>query len=324
MLVRGYFACAVLAALAAPLIATAQGFPSKPVRIIVPLEPGGAVDIAARNLSPRMQEFLGQPVIIENRSGAARQIGTLSVARAAPDGYTILFTIGSAHVLSLFSYKNLPYHPIRDFTPITSVADTIVAISARLDFPAGNVREMIDYAKRSPGKVSYGHTGRGGFAHLSMEQIRLLAGIDITDIPFKGGGPMAINLVGGQLDTGVLPLASVMSQLRAGKIKALAILGTQRFKGLPDVPAVSEQVPGFEMLVGSGTWVYGPAGMQPAVVARLHDALAKAIRSPEVSQKIEAGGEIPNGELPAEMAAEIESVAKIGAKLMKLAGVQPE
>jgi tripartite-type tricarboxylate transporter receptor subunit TctC len=324
MLVRGYITRVALAALAAPLIAAAQSFPSKPVRIIVPLEPGGAIDIAARNLSPRIQEFLGQPVIIENRSGAARQIGTLAVARAAPDGYTILFTIGSAHVLSLFAYKNLPYHPISDFTPITSVADTIVAVSARLGFPAGNMREMIEYAKRNPGKVSYGHTGRGGFAHLSMEQIRLLSAIDIVDVPFKGGGPMTINLVGGQIDTGVLPLATVMAQVKAGKVKVLAILGTKRFRGLPDVPAVSEHVPRFEMLVGSGTWVFGPAGMQPAVVARLHDAIAKAVRSPEVSQKIEAGGEIPNGESPAEMAAEIKSVAEIGARLMKLAGVQPE
>lgn len=324
MLVRGYIARVALAALAAPLVAAAQNFPAKPVRIIVPLEPGGAIDIAARNLSPRMQEFLGQPVIIENRSGAARQIGTQAVARAAPDGYTILFTIGSAHVLSMFSYKNLPYHPINDFTPITSVADTIVAISARPGFPAGNVRDMIDYAKRNPGKVSYGHTGRGGFAHLSMEQIRVLSGLNIIDVPFKGGGPMTINLVGGQIDTGVLPLATVMAQVKAGKIKVLGIMDTKRFKGLPDVPAVSEQVPGFEMLVGSGTWVFGPAGMQPAVVARLHDAIARAVRSPEVSQKIEAGGEIPNGESPAEMAAEIKSVAEIGARLMKLAGVQPE
>ncbi|OGA96106.1 MAG: hypothetical protein A3G27_09790, partial [Betaproteobacteria bacterium RIFCSPLOWO2_12_FULL_66_14] len=214
-----------LAWLAAPLLAIAQAFPSKPVRIVVPLEPGGAVDIAARRLAPKLQEALGQPIIVENRGGAAGQIGTQVVAKAAPDGYTILFTIGGAHVLSMLAYKNLPYHPVRDFTPITSVADTLLAISARVNFPAGNVREMIDYAKRNPGKVSYGHTGVGGVTHLAMEQIRALSGTELISVPFKGGGPLAQNLSGGQIDMSVQPLAPVMAQVKAGKVKVLGILG---------------------------------------------------------------------------------------------------
>ncbi|MCC6473898.1 MAG: tripartite tricarboxylate transporter substrate binding protein [Burkholderiales bacterium] len=318
--------CALLAAtiLAAPILAAAQAFPTKPVRVVVPLEPGGAVDIAARNLQPRMQEFLGQPILIENRGGAAGQIGTQAVARAAPDGYTILFTIGGAHVLSMFAYKNLPYHPVKDFTPITSIADTVLAISARASFPAGSVREMIEYARRNPGKVSYGHTGVGGVTHLGMEQIRALSGIDIINVPFKGGGPLTTNLVGGQIDMGVLPLAPVMPHVKAGKVKVLAILGKRRFRGMPDVPAATEQVPGFENLEGTGTWVFGPAGMQPAVVTRLQEAVARAVHSPEIAAKLEAGGQIPNGETPAAMAAEIQSVVEVGARLMKLAGVKPE
>ena len=305
------------------LAAVAQSFPSKPVRVIVPLEPGGAVDIAARRLAPKMQEALGQPIVIENRGGAAGQIGTQLVARAAADGYTILFTIGGAHVLSMFAYKGLPYHPVKDFTPITSVADSTLAISARVNFPANSLREMIDYAKRNPGKVSYGHTGAGGVTHLAMEQIRALSGTELISVPFKGGGPLATNLVGGQIDMSVQPLAPVMAQLKAGKIKVLGILGNKRFPGLPDVPAVSEVLPGFEVLGGTGTWVYGPAGMQPAVVDRLRDAIAGAVHSPEIAKQFVAEGQMPNGGTPAALAAQIQSVVEVGSRLMKLAGVQP-
>jgi tripartite-type tricarboxylate transporter receptor subunit TctC len=319
---RAALGAAILAGIA--FSAAAQPFPSKPVRIVVPLEPGGAVDIAARMIVPRMQEILGQPVVIENRGGAAGQIGTQVVARSAPDGYTILLTIGSAHVLSMFAYKNLPYHPVRDFTPITSAADTVLAISASAAFPPNSIDEMVDYAKKNPGKASYGHTGIGGATHLAMEQIALLSGIKLINVPFKGGGPLTVNMVGGQLDMGVLPLAPVLPQVKTGKVKVLAILGTKRFSSLPQIPAVAEAVPAFQMLEGTGTWVFGPAGMQPAVVIRLQEAIAKAVHSPEVKEKLLAGGQIANGETPAELAAQIKAVADLGEKMMKAAWVEPE
>jgi tripartite-type tricarboxylate transporter receptor subunit TctC len=306
------------------LCAHAQTFPSKPIRIVVPLEPGGSVDIAARNVVPGMQESLGQPIVIENRGGAAGQIGTAAVAKAAPDGYTILFTIGSAHVLSLFAYKNLPYNPIRDFTPITAVVDTILGISASSAFAPNSLREMIEYAKANPGKVSYGHTGVGGGTHLAMEQIAQLSGIQLINVPFKGGGPMTTNLVGGQLDMGVLPLAPVMPQVKAGKIKVLAILGVKRFAGLPQVPAVPEVVQNFQMMEGTGTWAFGPAGVPGPIATRLQEAISKAVHAPAVAAKLEAGGQLPNGMLPAELAVQVGRVAALGEKLMKAAGVEPE
>jgi tripartite-type tricarboxylate transporter receptor subunit TctC len=157
-----------------------------------------------------------------------------------------------------------------------------------------------------------------------MEQIRALSGTELISVPFKGGGPLAANLSGGQIDMSVQPLAPVMAQVKAGKVKVLAILGKKRFAGLPDVRAVAEDVPGFEMLEGTGTWAFGPAGMQPAVLARLRDAIAAAVHSPDNAKQFLAGGQIPNGGTSAALAAEIRAVAELGARLMKLAGVQPE
>jgi tripartite-type tricarboxylate transporter receptor subunit TctC len=245
------------------------------------------------------------------------------VARSAPDGYTILFTVG-AHNLFMIAFKDLPFHPIKDFTPITVVSDTGMGISAGASFPPNNLKEAIDYAKGNPGKVSYGHTGVGGISHLAMEQIRHLTGTDLQHVPFKGGGPLTVSLVGGQLQMGVLPLASVMNQVKAGKIKVLAVLDSKRFAGLPDVMSVNEAVPNFEMLEGSGCWAFGPAGMPAAIVNRLHAAIVKALAFPEVRAKIESGGQTPNGEPPAAAAAKAKTIAELGGRLAKLAGVEPE
>lgn len=317
--------CLVAAlALASPLSCPAQSYPVKPIRMIVPVEPGGSVDIAARSIAPRMTESLGQPVIVENRSGAAGQIGTAHVARSAPDGYTVLVAIGAAHALSLYAYKTLPYHPVNDFTPITVIADTILGVWGAGNFPPATLRQVIDYAKANPAKVSYGHTGVGGITHLAMEQINQLAGTDFQHIPYKGGAPIGVNLLSGQLQMAAVPLAILLPQMRAGKVKLLAVLAAKRYQGLPDVPIVSEIVPGFEMLEATGNWVLGPAGMPGPVVSRLHESIAKAVFSPEVKEKLEAGGQIPSGQSPAALAAQFKATMELAGRLMKLAGVQPE
>jgi tripartite-type tricarboxylate transporter receptor subunit TctC len=314
-------AAAAVVYVALPQAALAQPFPSKPIRIIVPIEPGGSVDMATRTVAPRMSEDLGQPVIVENRSGAGGQIGAQFVARSAPDGHTIMFNIGAAHILTLYAYKNPPFHAVKDFTPITILVDTVLAIGAGTDFPPNNLKEAIEYTKRNPGKVSYGHTGVGGLTHLLMEQIRVLSGTDMQHVPFKGGGPLMINLVGGQLQMGMLPVVLVVKQKKA---KVLAIVDNKRYPVLPDVMAVSEAVPNFELLEGGGIWVFGPAGMSSPIVNRLHAAIVKALAAPEVRAKLEPGGQIPNGEAPAVLAAKVKSMADIAGRLMKLAGVEPE
>jgi tripartite-type tricarboxylate transporter receptor subunit TctC len=303
---------------------TAQAFPTKPIRMVVPVEPGGSVDIASRTIAPRMTEFLGQPIIVENRSGAGGQIGAQHVARAAPDGHTILVTVGAAHALAPFAYKSLPYHPVNDFSPITVVADTILCIAAGASFPPNSLREAIEHAKRNPRTVSYGHTGVGGITHLSMEQINQLAGTDFQHIPFKGGAPLTVNLVSGQLQMGAIPLTTVLPQMRAGKMKVLAILNVKRFAGLPDMPTVGEVLPGFQMLEATGTWVFGPAGVPAPIVSRLQESIARAVNSPEVREKLEGGGQIPNGMPPAALAALLKTTMELGGRLMKAANVQPE
>ncbi len=315
---------AVLAGMAGPPPGFAQAYPSRPIRVVVPYEPGGAIDITARAAAPGMSEDLGQPVVVENRGGADGHIGAQQVARAAPDGYTIMFTIGGGHILSMFSYKDLPYHPVRDFTPITAAADSVLCIAAAPSFPPGSLTELVDYARRYPGKVSYGTTGIGGLTHLAMEQIRMLTGTDMEHGPYKGGSPLTVNLLSGQLALGVLPLAPLMQQARSGKVKVLAVFLPKRFRLMPDIPTVVESLPAFRLLEGSGVWVYGPAGMAKPVVQRLNGAIVKTLNRAEVRDKLESLGELVVGNAPEAFAAQIAAAVDFDASLVKAAGVQPQ
>ena len=314
----------LLASFAASPAAFTQTYPAKPIRIVVPYEPGGAIDITARAAAPKMSEELGQPVIVENHGGADGHIGAQQVARAAPDGYTIMFTIGGAHILSMFVYKNMPYHPVKDFTPITAAADSVLCIAATPSFPPSSLTELVDYAKRYPGKVSYGTTGVGGLTHLAMEQIKMLTGTDLVHVPYKGGSPLTVNLLSGQLAIGVLPLAPLMQQARSGKVKVLAVFLSKRFRRMPEVPTVIESLPGFRLLQGSGVWVYGPAGMPEPVVQRVNSAIVKALNVPEVRDRLEGLGELVVGNTPAAFAAQISGAVEFDARLVKLVGIEPQ
>jgi tripartite-type tricarboxylate transporter receptor subunit TctC len=322
-LVRLLMCAAGASCIAAPQAVNSQAFPVKPIRIIVPYDPGGAVDIMARAVVPKMTEDLGQPVIVENRAGAAGQIGSQQVARSAPDGYTILFTIGGTHILSLFNTKNLPYHPLKDFTPITAAAVSVICIAASASFAPGSVKAMIDYARRNPGKLSYGSSGIGSDTHLGMEQIRLLTGIDMVHVPYKGGGPLMVALVSGQLEVGALPLAVVMPQVRVGKVKVLGVFLPKPFPPMPDVSTVSDAVPNYVNLEAF-TAVFGPAGLQQPVLGRLHGAIVKALYVPEVREKLDVAGQLILGNTPEEFAAQIRRALDLATKLVKAVGIQPE
>ena len=314
---------ALLACAVAASAANAQSFPVKPLRIVVPYEPGGAVDLATRDIAPKASEDLGQPFVIENRGGAGGQIGGLQVARAAPDGYTFMFTIGTTHALSKFASKNLPYDPIRDFTPIIGPAETVLSIAASAAFAPNSIRELIDYAKANPGKISYGTTAVGGSTHLAMEEIARFIGTSWVHVPFKGGGPITVNLVGNQLPLAALPLAPIMSQVKAGKIKVLAVFGAKRFAELPNVPTVNEAVPQYEHLEG-GIWVLGPAGMPRPAVQRLNAAIHKAVLDPVTRVKLEARGQIISPSSPEEFAAQFQKANELAAVMVKRIGFQPE
>ena len=307
---------------ALPLAAVAQSFPSKPVRIVVPYEPGGAVDILARAVSPKMSEDFGQPVVIENRGGAGGRIGADIVARSSPDGYTFMLTVGATHILNMFTQKNLPYHPIKDFTPITSAADTVLSVAAAASFPVSSIKELIEHAKRNP--VAYGTTSVGGLTHLTMEQVQMLSGVKMTHVPYKGGGPLSTNLVGGQIPLAAMPLAALMPHIRTGKVKVLAIVLSRRYGGLPDVPTLAESVPGFQNLDASGTWAFGPAGLPAPIVQRIRSALVAALYVPETRSKIESGGQIVVGNSTREFTEQIARLADFGGKLVKAIGFKPQ
>ena len=307
----------------ATLAASAQGWPDKPIRLISAYPPGGAADLVARAISPRMRDSLGQPAVVEHRAGAGGQIGAQIVATAAPDGYAFLVTVGPAHLLSKFTSKSLHYDPVKDFTPITAATTTILCIAANPAFPPGNVAELIEYAKRSPGKALFGTTAIGGEAHLSMEYIASLGGISMTHVPYKGGGPATADLVGGHIPMLVLPISTVIEQVRKGSVKVLGVLYTQRFQGLPQVATIGETLPAFS---SSGSWiaVYAPPHLPAAIANRFHAYIAETLNEPAMRDKLSAVGQVVVANTPQEFGEQIERSMDLYAKLVPLANLKPE
>jgi tripartite-type tricarboxylate transporter receptor subunit TctC len=318
-----YGLCVAIACISPPHAAFSQTYPSKPVRVVVAYPPGGAADLLARVLQPHMRDALGQQLVVENRAGAGGQIGAQHVASSAPDGYTIMTTVGPAHLLARFTAKKLAYDPVKDFTPITSGIASVLCIAANPAFPPNTVTELVTYAKRNPGKVSFGTTAIGGESHLSMELIKSITGASMTHVPYKGGGPATSDLVGNHIPLLVLPVSTVMEHVHKGRAKVIGILSQKRFPGLPQVGTVSEALPAFS---SSGSWiaVYGPAGIPQPIVLRLHGAISRVLNSAEVRERLEASGQFVVANTPQQFAEQIERAMELYAKLVKLAGIQPE
>jgi tripartite-type tricarboxylate transporter receptor subunit TctC len=299
----------------------AQTYPDKPIRFVVAYPPGGAADLLARLLQPKMRDTLGQPVVIEHRGGAGGQIGAQAVSTSAPDGYTIMSTVGPAHLLSKFTAKSLPYDPVRDFTPVTAGIATVLGVAANAAFPPNDVAELIAFAKKNPGKVSFGTTAVGGEAHLSMEYISALGGVQMTHVPYKGGGPAATDLVGGHIPLLVLPVSTVMEHVRKGSVKILGVAYPKRLSILPQVPTIGEKLPAFS---SNGSWiaVYGPAKLPAPIANRLHAVMAQALS--EQREKVESQGLFVIASTPREFAQQIDGSMDLYAKLVKAANIQPE
>jgi tripartite-type tricarboxylate transporter receptor subunit TctC len=309
---------------AAPVVSSAQTYPEKPIRVIVPYEPGGVADVLARIAAPGLGAALGQTILVENRSGASGQIGAQLVARSAPDGYTLMSTNGGTHILALFAFKSIPYHPVRDFTPVTAATEAVLSVAASAAFPPNTMGELIEYAKRNPDKVSYGAAGIGGLPHLAMEQVNLLAGTRMMHVNYKGGAPIALNLVSGQLDLGVLPVSTLGQQLRAGKVKILAMFSSKRSPSLPGIPTAAEVIAGYRPLEGSGVWIFGPANLPAPLLSRISAALVKVLNSTEVREKLEATGQQVVANSPAEFSAQIAGFTELAGRLFKAAKIEPE
>ena len=280
--------------------AFSQAYPSRPVRIVVPLSPGGFADTPARMLAPRLSEQLGRQFFVENKPGAGGTIGADFVAKSPPDGYTLLLT-GTPHVISAHLYKKLPYDALKDFTPIALIASGPYALVVNPQkVPAGSVRELVALAKSQPGKIDYASSGNGSAQHLVSALFNSMAGIDLNHVPYKGSGPAMQDLVSGQVKVSFAGIPNVLSHVRAGRLRLLAVSTPKRWSELPDVPTAAEAgVPGYEATL----WLNlaAPVNTPQEILQRLHAETAKALQDPELQKQFRAAGVEATGMAPQEL-----------------------
>ena len=300
--------------------ALAQAFPSKPIRFIVGFPPGGATDTVTRAVAPKMSEALGQPVLVENNGGASGMIASQMVARSAPDGHTILLNTTGGHLIRPFVEKNTPLDPLKDFTPITQLIESVFAIAANPVTGPKSLEDMVEQARRNPGKLAYGTAGLGTETHLLMETIGQIIKGPMQVVPYKGGGPAVNDLLGGQIPLVTQPVVTFLQHARAGKVRILAVILPKRWEGLPDVPTVTEIIPGFVKPSG-GAGVWGPAKIPPAIALRLQSAMAFALKDPAVSEGLKAQGQIPVGSTPTEFAEALRQGSLLFEQMVKAAGL---
>jgi tripartite-type tricarboxylate transporter receptor subunit TctC len=301
--------------------AYSQTYPAKPIRMIMAV--GGGAEVVIRLVGQRLTETMGQPVVIEVQSGAGGAIGAEMVARSAADGYTLLVAAPSSQIVRLFVTKNTPYDPIRDFTAVARLVDTVVCIMASASAPVNSLNELIDYAKRNPGKLSYGSSGYGTGQQISFEMFKKLTSVDIVHVPYKSGAQALTALVSDQvpLSTGIL--ATAMPYLKTAKLKVLALIREKRYAGAPEIPIVGELVPEFEAMA-SWMGTFGPAGMQAPLVRRLNGEINKAMNVPEIRSKSEEIGFVVGTSAPEEFAAEVKHDYVAIGNMIKAVGIQPE
>ena len=297
----------------------AQPYPSKLMRIVVPYAAGGAVDALARIISAKLQENVGQPVIVENRPGAGGNLGADLVAKAPPDGTTILQNT-NGQAISPAIYRTLPFDVLKDFIPVTQLVGTSTVLVANPKVPARTVKELIALARKNPGKLNYGMTGVGNSLHLTMEMLKRAAGIDIQAIPYRGDALMNPALIAGEVDVAIVPIGTIVPLIEGGQLRALAVNSATRSPVLPNVPTVSEDaIPGFEASGWQGWFV--PAKTPPEVVNAIAREVAKIIADPDTQRRLRAIGNDPVGSTPEVFAAKFrEDVAKF-AKVIKEAGI---
>jgi tripartite-type tricarboxylate transporter receptor subunit TctC len=286
-------AVTMLLVLAGSVSAQGQGYPTKPIRFVVPFAPGGGTDYLARLIALKLSDSLGQPVIVDNRPGAGGVLGADIVAKSPPDGYTIL--LGSPGSLSVNpNLTKTPYDPLRDFSPLSLATLSPFAIAANIAVPANTVKEVIALAKSKPGALNYGHAGIGSTGHFSGEHFRMLTGINIVHVPFKGSAPASTALLSGETQLSFENLPVLLPLAHSGKLKILGVGSTTRSALAPEVPAIAESVPGYESVTAFG--VLAPAKLPAAIVKRLNDELLKALTEPKVSEQLAARGmqSVPN------------------------------
>jgi len=310
----------LLATLAAASVAAAQDWPARPIHLVVPYAPGGPVDLSARLIAPKLQQALGQPVIVENKPGAGGNIGAEAVAKSAPDGYTLVMGAIATHAINPALYPKLPYDPVRDFRHVALLVQVPNVLVVNNELPARSVPELIALAKRQPGKLDFGSGSTGSTGHLAGELFKQMTGTYMVHIPYKGSAPAVLDLLAGRIQLMFDNLASALPNIQAGKVRALAVTTLKRSSFVPDLPTLDESgLKGFDMTTWWG--LMAPARTPHAAVERLAAEAAKALHSPDVRERWKAmGSELPAVRTPAEFTAFIERERKLYAELVKRSG----
>jgi tripartite-type tricarboxylate transporter receptor subunit TctC len=302
-------------------VAQAPAYPVKSVRLLVPSSPGGGTDILARVLAQKMSETFGQQFVVENRPGAGQVIGIEAVARSAPDGYTLLMA-ASAIVINEVLYAKPPYDTLRDFAPVTLGASLPNILVVHPALPVKSVRELIVLAKTRAGQLNYSSAGSGTSPHLSMELFRLMAGITLTHIPYKGSGPATVDLLAGQVQLSMPNVLTALPHIKGGKLRGLGVTSGKRATGLPDIPAIAETLPGYEAIQWYG--ILAPAGTTRDIVGKLQAEIARILVLPEVKDRLAADGADAVGSRPDEFAAYIRAELAKWGKVVKTGGIKLE
>jgi tripartite-type tricarboxylate transporter receptor subunit TctC len=308
----------VAALLSAPL--QAQDYPSKPIRLIVSFPPGGSSDLIARAIAPRMSERLGQPVLVENRPGAGGNIGVDAVAKSAPDGYTIGLAAAGALSTNISLYPNMPFHPEKDLAPVSLLAMIPFFLVAHPSQPPA-LKAVLENAKAKPSSIAYGYGGNGSTMHMAGELLNMLAGVKLQGVPYKGSGPVAADVLAGQVPLGVVDVPSAIAHVRAGKMRALAVSTKRRISAAPEVPTFDEAgVPGYEAIGWFG--IVAPAATPADIVNRLNREIAAALAVPEIRERALAAGAEPQSSTPQEFAALIRDETRKWAQVIRTAEIK--
>jgi tripartite-type tricarboxylate transporter receptor subunit TctC len=317
--IHGLAICVALAAMASAGMSFAQKYPDKPVRLVVGFPPGGAGDILARMAAQPLYVALREQVVVDNRGGAGGLVATEIVAHAAPDGYTLMFA-SIPHVINPFLYKKVDYDPVKDFDAVVQFVAAPLLLASNVNVAAKSVRELIALAKAKPGQINYGSGGSGSSSHLAMELFKSMAGVDLTHIPYKGTGPMFAELIGGQLSVTIASAVPLIPQVKAGKLRGLAVTGAKRAAAMPELPTIAETVAGYEVINWFG--IAAPRGTPKAAIARINAEMNLALKTAALISLLGAQGAEPAGGTPDEFAALIQrDLAKWG-KVVRASGAR--
>jgi tripartite-type tricarboxylate transporter receptor subunit TctC len=301
--------------------ADAQTYPSKPIRFIAPFAAGGALDTLTRTIASRMQENWGQPVLVENRTGAGGNIGADIVAKAPPDGYTLVMGTIATHAINVSLYSPMPYDAVKDFAPVTIAATINNSLSVHPSVATRNVAELIQYAKANPGRLTFGSAGSGTSQHLAGELFKTMTGVDMVHVPYKGGAPAMVDLLAGQISMTFGDIPTALPHIRSGRLRSIAVTAARRSPLLPDVPTIAEQgLPGFDVSAWFG--VFTTAGTPRPVVSQLNAEIARILRLPDVREKLLAVGMEPVTNSPDEFAAFVQSEIAKWARVVKASGAK--